>query len=78
VGLETHTAQKYRYPIRVCILHLALKNTVELLKAAVVDYHFVAGLEFCLRFYKTFWPDPGSDQADDLLINRGRLVVETH
>jgi len=59
-------------------MHLTFKNTVQLLKPAVIDYYFITGLEFRKRFYKTICSDSRSNQADDLLINRRWPVVETH
>jgi len=78
VSLKTHTAQEYRHPICVCILHLTLKDTVELLEPAVVYYYFITGLELRERFHKTIRSDSRSNQINDLLMNGRRLVVETH
>jgi hypothetical protein len=78
VGLKTHTTQKYRHPVCIGILHLALKNTVELLKPAVVDYHFIAGFELIRRFYKSVFSDSRSNETNDLLVDGRRPVVETY
>jgi len=78
VRLKIHTAQKYLHSIRIRILHLTLKNTVELLEAALVYHHFIAGFEIRARFHKTIRSNSRSNQTYDLLINRRWSVVETH
>jgi hypothetical protein len=75
MGLKTHCVQEYPDPVGV--LHLAFKNAAEVLKSAFVDHHFVTGLEVVGRFYKTVTSYSRSNQIDDLVFERSRLVVKS-
>jgi len=75
MGLKTHRVQEYPDPLG--ILHLAFKNAAEVLKSAFVDNYFVTGLEVVGRFHKTITSYSRSNQIDDLVFKRSRLVVKS-
>lgn len=75
MGLKTHCVQENPDPVG--ILHLTFKNAAEVLKSAFVDNHFVTGLEVVGRFHKTITSDSRSNQIDDLVFKRSRLVVKS-
>jgi hypothetical protein len=76
MGLKADGVQKYPDPIRV--RHLAFKNTAEVLEAAVIDYHFIAGPELLKFLHKTIYSNPRSDQVNDLIIDTNRLVAKAY
>jgi hypothetical protein len=75
MGLKIHCVQKYPDPVG--ILYLSFKDTAEVLKPAFVDNHFVTGLEVFGRFHKTITFYSRSNQIDDLILKRSRLVVKS-
>jgi hypothetical protein len=76
VGLKIQCVQEYPHPIR--IRHLAFKNTAEVLKATIIDHHFIAGPELLKFLHKTIISNPGSNQVNDFIVDLNRLVVKTH
>jgi hypothetical protein len=76
VGLKVHGVEQYADSIGVG--HFAFKNTVEVLEATIVDYYFVSGLELLKIFHETITSHLGTNQVNDFIVDRNRLVVKTY
>ena len=74
--LKTHGVHKYSHPIRV--RHVAFKNPAEVLEAAFIDYHFIAATELLKFVHKTIISKLGSNQVNNFVVDRNRLVVKTY
>jgi hypothetical protein len=76
VRLKSHGVQKYPDSIRV--RRLAFKNTAKVLEATIIDFNLIAGLELFKLFHETITSNLRSNQVNDFIVDRNRLVAKTY